>query len=96
MTAIDALKTAPRGYPKDHPRVELLRLKGCIAVKDFGAPKWIHAKGAAQRVRATWAGAKPLTDWLDAHVGPSTEPPDDRSFLPSKPGALFLLGRNRS
>ena len=24
----DALKTAPKGYPKDHPRVELLRYRG--------------------------------------------------------------------
>ncbi len=80
VTAIDALKTAPRGYPKDHPRVELLRMKGCLATKNFGSPKWIHSKGAAERIRDTWIGARPLTDWLDAHVGPSTLPPDDRPF----------------
>ena len=28
--AIDELKTAPRGYAKDHPRIELLRRKGLI------------------------------------------------------------------
>ncbi len=28
--AIDELKTAPRGYPKDHPRIELLRRKGLM------------------------------------------------------------------
>ncbi len=28
ISAIDSLKTAPRGYPKDHPRIELLRRKG--------------------------------------------------------------------
>ena len=80
VTAINELKTAPRGYPKDHPRIELLRLKGCIAVKNFGAPKWIHSKGAVKRIRDTWVAARPLTDWLDAHVGPSTEPPGDRPF----------------
>ena len=80
ISAIDQLKTAPRGYPKDHPRIELLRMKGCIAVKNFGAPKWIHAAGAAKRIREAWVGAQPLTDWLDAHVGPSTLPPDDRPF----------------
>ena len=26
--AIDELKTAPKGYPKDHPRIDLLRRKG--------------------------------------------------------------------
>jgi uncharacterized protein (TIGR02453 family) len=80
VTAIDTLKTVPRGYPKDHPRVELLRMKGCLATKNFGSPKWIHSKGAANRIRNTWNGARPLTDWLDAHVGPSTLPPDDRPF----------------
>ena len=78
--AIDSLKTAPRGYPKDHPRIELLRRKGLIAVKDFGAPKWIHTAGAATRVRETWTGAADLCAWLDAHVGPSILPPDDRAF----------------
>src|SRR5688572_5005861 len=29
-----ALATAPRGWPKDHPRVHLLRMKGLITVRD--------------------------------------------------------------
>jgi uncharacterized protein (TIGR02453 family) len=80
IDAIDSLKTAPRGYPKDHPRIELLRRKGLIAVKVFGTPKWIHTAGAATRIRDTWDGAADLCAWLDAHVGPSTLPPDDRPF----------------
>ncbi len=80
ITAIDTLKTSPRGYPNDHPRIELLRRKGLIAVKEFGAPKWIHTAGAAKRIRDTWTGAAELCAWLDAHVGPSTLPPDDRPF----------------
>ncbi len=80
ISAIDTLKTAPRGFPKDHPRIELLRLKGLIAVKEFGAPKWIHTPGAAKRIRDTWTGVADLCAWLDAHVGPSTLPPDDRPF----------------
>jgi len=80
ISAIDSLKTAPRGYPKDHPRIELLRRKGLIAVQEFGAPKWIHTKGAAKRIRNTWTGVAELCAWLDRHVGPSTLPPDDRPF----------------
>jgi len=80
ISAIDTLKTAPRGYPKDHPRIELLRLKGLIAVKEFGAPKWMHTPGAAKRIRDAWTGVADLCSWLDAHVGPSTLPPDDRPF----------------
>ncbi len=78
--AIGELKTAPRGYPKDHPRIELLRRKGLIVTRQFGVPKWIHTAGAAKRVRDSWTGAADLCAWLDTHVGPSTLPPDDRPF----------------
>ena len=44
--------------------------------KDFGAPKWIHTRAAAKRIRDTWDGAAELCAWLDAHVGPSTLEPD--------------------
>lgn len=80
LGAIDELKTAPRGYPKDHPRIELLRKKGLIAVREVGAPKWIHTAAAATRIRDIWLGAADLCAWLDSHVGPSTLPPDDRPF----------------
>jgi len=84
--AIDTLKTAPRGYPKDHPRIELLRRKGLIATREFGTPKWIHTVDAAKRIRDTWTGVSDLCAWLDSHVGPSTLPPDDRAFW-SRPRA---------
>lgn len=35
LSVEDKLKTAPKGYPKDHPEVELLKLKSFIAVHDF-------------------------------------------------------------
>ena len=74
--AIDELKTAPRGYPKDHPRIDLLRRKGLMMSEQFGgADVDAHDAGRA-KVRETWAGAEPMNAWLDAHVGPSTLPPD--------------------
>ncbi len=73
--AIGELKSAPRGYPRDHPRIALLRRKGLMASKDFGAPKWIHTKTAAKRIRETWQGAADMCAWLDTHVGPSTLEP---------------------
>ena len=78
--AIDELKSAPRGYPKDHPRIELLRRKGLIATRQFGLPKWIHTAGAAKRIRDSWTGTADLCAWLDAHVGPSTLVPDDSAY----------------
>ncbi|MFY0654284.1 MAG: DUF2461 domain-containing protein [Cyclobacteriaceae bacterium] len=31
----ESLKTAPKGYPKDHPNIELLRLKSFYVVKNY-------------------------------------------------------------
>lgn len=75
--AMDELKTAPRGYPKDHPRIELLRRKGLMVSKQYPVAAWMSTKKAAARIRDTWAGAADLCAWLDANVGPSTLPPED-------------------
>jgi uncharacterized protein (TIGR02453 family) len=74
--AISELKSAPRGVPKDHPRIELLRRKGLMVSNAFGAPKWLQTKQAAQKVRTFWLSAADLNGWLDANVGPSTLAPD--------------------
>src|SRR5262245_28297025 len=44
------LATAPRGWPRDHPRVDLLRMKGLITLRDLGAPAWLHTRRAATEV----------------------------------------------
>ena len=73
----DALKTAPRGYPRDHPRVELLRHKGLAGVRRFDPAAWLHTRAAARRITDSWRAAAPVTAWLAAHVGPSTEVPPE-------------------
>ena len=78
LGAHDELKSAPRGFPKDHPRIALLRRKGLMAWRSWPPAKWLHTKQACQRVRETWEGARPLCAWLDEHVGPSDLPPEDR------------------
>lgn len=74
----DALKTAPRGYPRDHPRVELLRRKSVAAMRSFPPGGWLHTAAAARRITDVWRAGRPMNDWLARHVGPSTEPPPDR------------------
>ncbi len=74
--AIDELKTAPRGFDKEHPRIELIRRKGLMMSKEFGAPKWLHTKQAATKIRSVWEAAADMNAWLDAHVGSSTIEPD--------------------
>jgi uncharacterized protein (TIGR02453 family) len=71
------LKTAPRGYARDHPRVELLRHKSVAAVQKFPPARWLGTGAAAERIVGVWRAARPMNEWLGDHVGPSTEPPPD-------------------
>ena len=73
-----ALATAPRGWPRDHPRIGLLRMKGLITVRDFGAPAWVHTRRAANEVAKAWRAGAPVSKWLEAHVGPTEEAPRSR------------------
>jgi uncharacterized protein (TIGR02453 family) len=72
----EALKTAPRGYPRDHPRVALLRHKSLIAGRrlDAAAGRGIPRTGALDHARTTWGACAPLNAWLDRHVGASEAP----------------------
>jgi uncharacterized protein (TIGR02453 family) len=74
VTAHESLKTTPRGYAKDHPRIELLRQKGIIAWKQWPVGAWLGTKKAKDHVVEFLHAAKPLSRWLDQHVGPSTLP----------------------
>lgn len=71
------LKTAPRGYAKDHPRIGWLRWKGAAAVREFGAPAWLQTPAVVGEVAGFWRAAAALSVWLDAHVGPSQAPARD-------------------
>lgn len=68
----DALKTAPRGYPKDHPRIDLLRNKGLVGWKQWPPAAWLGKPNAKLRVVEFLRASRPLSDWLEANVGPST------------------------
>jgi uncharacterized protein (DUF2461 family) len=68
------LKSAPRGYPADHPRIDLLRHKGLIAWRDWPAGAWLGTAKAKARVVDFLRTAAPLQDWLDEHVGPPAPP----------------------
>jgi len=65
------LKSAPRGYPKDHPRVELLRYKGLICWQHWPVGSWLQTAQAKDRVTGFLRVAAPLHRWLDDNVGPA-------------------------
>ena len=66
----EPLKTAPRGYPKDHPRIALLRYRSCFVLRRHKPARWLGSASAVDRVRSDWTAARPLVDWLRKHVGP--------------------------
>ena len=46
---------APRGYPNDHPRIDLLRMKGMHVGQDVRRARWLHTAGALDRIVKTLA-----------------------------------------
>ncbi len=67
----ELLKTAPRGYPKEHPRLELLRMKGLVASRDWAPATWQSTAAAKKRVVDTFRAASPLVTWVRTNVGAS-------------------------
>ena len=78
VTGHGELKTAPRGYPKDHPRIELLRYKGLVTWREWPAGAWLGTKKAKDRVAEFFRLSRPLNQWLRINVGPSTLPEQRR------------------
>jgi uncharacterized protein (TIGR02453 family) len=68
ITAHDAVKTAPRGYSPDHPRIDLLRLGGLAAMFAHKPVAWLHTAKAKDKVVDSWHQLKPLNDWLAKHT----------------------------
>ena len=65
----DRLKTSPRGYDADHPRIDLLRHRSLTIGKDYGFEPVIHTAELVDAVRADWKAARPLVDWVAARLG---------------------------
>ncbi|MEM9068058.1 MAG: DUF2461 domain-containing protein [Myxococcota bacterium] len=67
------LKTAPRGYPRDHAHVELLRWKGLTAASRPSAATFRSA-ALSKEVARFFRRTASLRTWIDTHVGAA----DDR------------------
>jgi uncharacterized protein (TIGR02453 family) len=65
----EPLKSTPRGYPSDHPRIDLLRYKGIVMSKSWPVGAWLGTRAAKDRVAGCLAAARPLTGWLTRFVG---------------------------
>jgi uncharacterized protein (TIGR02453 family) len=72
VSATERLKNAPRGYPNDHPRVDLLRCKDLVARKQWPDSEWLHTSAAETRIVTVLRLLQPFGDWLETRVGPSS------------------------
>jgi len=68
------LKRAPKGYPVNHPRIELLRRKRLTVSRLEPLEPWLHSPEAGRRIHGLLGAAAPLVTWLEKHVGPSQLP----------------------
>lgn len=68
----ESLATAPRGYPRDHPRIGLLRRKSLSMGHTLVFGRGISREAALGFAANTWRAAAPVTGWLDREVGAST------------------------
>ncbi|QIK75091.1 DUF2461 domain-containing protein [Nocardioides piscis] len=62
----EQLKTAPRGYDREHPRIGLLRHKQLFAGRLIGFDPVIHTADLVDVVRDDWRAFRPLVDWLSS------------------------------
>ena len=65
----EQLARAPRGYAPDHPRAELLRMKGLYAGKTWAPAAWLSTPRALPRIRQIVKDVRPLVEWVREHVG---------------------------
>jgi uncharacterized protein (TIGR02453 family) len=70
MTGPDLVR-GPRGYPADHPRMELLRRRRMTVFRRHELRAWLHRPEAGTRIREALDAATPLVRWLREHVGPT-------------------------
>ena len=63
------LKSTPRGYAADHPRIGLLRHKGLTTWRHWNPEPWLSTPAPAAKVKEFLRTSGAFCDWLTAHVG---------------------------
>ena len=63
----ERLKTSPRGFAADHPRIELLRHKTLTLGKSYGFEN-LDRPDLLDRIRDDWRALRPLVEWVRARL----------------------------
>jgi len=69
----DRLRTTPRGWSADHPRIDLLRHRSLAMGRAYGFEEEIHSPALLDRVRRDWRAARPFVEWLVAATDDTLE-----------------------
>lgn len=64
----ERLKTSPRGFDKDHPRIEMLRHKSLTLGRSLGFEPVIHTAELLDLVRDDWRAVSATVDWIARHA----------------------------
>lgn len=70
------LKTKPKGYEADNPRIELLRFRALTVARTYAPGTDVGTRKAFTAIRADWRAMRPLLEWLADNVGPGSDPAD--------------------
>ncbi len=73
----DPVKTAPRGWSAEHPRIHLLRRRRLTAMRRLRLPSWLYGPAAVDRISEVYAAMRPWNAWLADHL-PANRPDDLR------------------
>ncbi|MEO8851138.1 MAG: DUF2461 domain-containing protein [Allobranchiibius sp.] len=65
----DSLKTAPRGWSSDHPRIEMLRLKHLAVGQRREPGSWLENPACLDEVACAWRQVNRWNLWLAEHLG---------------------------
>jgi len=63
----DSLKTTPKGYPKDHEHITLLRLKSIAAFRSI-TRKDVYASGFKEMVIESYLAVVPMLDFINTAI----------------------------
>jgi uncharacterized protein (TIGR02453 family) len=64
----DRLKTTPRGYSADHPRIELLRHRSMTVGRSHGFEPVVHTPELLDVVQDDWRALRPFVEWVAANA----------------------------
>jgi len=64
----ESVRSAPKGYSADHPRIGFLRMKDIHAGKRFAPDATLSTRKVLDRIRRVMTDLEPFNDWIKRHV----------------------------